>query len=163
MSTKLLTAPCSAVPRSLGHHWDLHTGAASIKLVQAGQASMCYTSCLLSNGLRWTDTHLDGAPPATSCSLMIQTEKGTQECWTERSGNGGVRCLRLLSYHQSWQCLSTFTLWDAWMCFRKSEIDSIIHITLCLYVPLKVVFWCFMITYNMGLQLLVFVSIQARG
>ena len=50
MSTKLLTAPRSVAPGSLGHRWDSHMRAASIKLVQAGQASVCHAGCLLSNG-----------------------------------------------------------------------------------------------------------------
>lgn len=94
MSTKLLTAPRSVAPGSLGHHWDSHMRAASIKLVQAGPASVCYTSCLLSNGSAG-QTHTQRG---TACHQLLfddtNREKDTQGCWTEGSGNGGVRCLR---------------------------------------------------------------------
>lgn len=37
----------------------------------------------------------------TACHQLLfddtDRERDTQECWTEGSGNGGVRCLRLLS------------------------------------------------------------------
>lgn len=66
MSTKLLTAPRSVAPGSLGHRWDSHMRAASIKLVQAGQASVCCTTLSAVKWLRWTDTQATGQrlPPA---------------------------------------------------------------------------------------------------
>lgn len=87
--------PCSAAPRSQGHHRDSRMRAASIELVPAGQASVCYTTV---KRLSRTDTDLNGTPCVTSCSLMMQRQEGThRKCWAEGSGNGGVRCLRSLS------------------------------------------------------------------
>lgn len=162
MSTKLLTVLCSVAPGSLGHHWDSHTGAASIKLVQAGQASVCYTGCLLSNELHWTDTHLDGAPPATSCSLMIQTGKGTQR-------NVGRRDLAM-EVSGVWDCYhitkadnaSVLSLCEMPGCTLGKvfqEKDSIIHTTLC-PMCVYVICWCLMMTSDLRLQLPVVVRIK---
>lgn len=107
--------PSSVAPRSLGHHWDSHMRAASIKLVQAGQTSVCYAA------VKWlsrVDTYLNGTPSATSCSLMMQRQEGTHT-------NVGQKDLAMEvsgvwdCYHQSWQSLCTFTV-RFWMSFRKS-------------------------------------------
>lgn len=120
---------CSVEPRSPGHRWDPHMRAASIKLVQAGQAPVRSAAV---KRLWRTDTHLNGTSSVTSCSLMMQREKGTHtNAGMERSGNRGVGCLRLLSAKLT-ESLYFFSV-RLWMSFRESvwRKISIIHATLC--------------------------------
>lgn len=65
---KAINGPLLFSAQVTGHGWDLHTGAASIKLVQAGRAlAVCCQKGSVGQ------THM--ALPVTSCSLMIQTEE----------------------------------------------------------------------------------------
>lgn len=130
MSTKLLTTPRSVVPGSLGHHWDSRMRAASIKLVQAGQASVCYTSCLLSNdSAGWTHTQRGAA-----CHRLhfddTNRKRDKQEWWTEGAGDGGVREIVITKADNvSVLPLCTVSAYTSGEVFE--EKDSINHATLC--------------------------------
>lgn len=116
MSTKLLTAPRFVLPGSLGHHRDTHMRAASIKLVQAGQAFVCFTSCAPSNGSSGR-THISTGRRLPPAALWW---------YKQREGHTGMPDGDMGQWR--WQVpeivitkadnVSVLPLCETWMCFR---------------------------------------------